>query len=215
MRDPAYIAAWSASLADHVRAAEAQPATEASRSTLTTTRRSTKSTPPPGVEVMRSSAPALAALRTLPQSSLLLLLTPVLPASSYLTTSEPTSPKSKADPFESLGRELAVHHSRLRHVPYLPSQGLGTVHRGFLQEADAVIVTICIPDDTSSLVQQLAIAREIAGLAHGPAVLVIFGETDAVNDARVLDAYANVIRAERRDKRAFEAVAKALFEARK
>nr|OQO16643.1 hypothetical protein B0A51_15365 [Rachicladosporium sp. CCFEE 5018] len=164
---------------------------------------------------MRSSAPALDALRTLPRSSLLLLLTPVLPASSYLTTSEPATPKARADPFESLGRELAIHHSKLRHVPYLPNQGLSTVHRGFLQEADAVIVTICAPDDTVNLARQLAVAREIASLAHGPAVLVIFGETDAVDEMRILDAYANVIRAERLDKRAFEAVAKTLFEARK
>ncbi|OQN98649.1 hypothetical protein B0A48_15315 [Cryoendolithus antarcticus] len=215
MRDPAYIAAWSASLAQHVRAAEAQPTTEASRSTLTTTRRSTKSTPSPGVEVMRSSAPALAALRTLPQSSLLLLLTPVLPTDIDDVKPGLSRSKTAIDPFEPLGRELATHHPRIRHVPFLPNAGLSTVHRGFLQEADAVILVISTSDDTSSLLQQQTIAGEMASLAHGSAILVLFGDAVGIKDARVLDAYANVIRAGQLDKRTFETIARTLFETRK
>ncbi|KAK6428504.1 hypothetical protein LTR95_015351 [Oleoguttula sp. CCFEE 5521] len=164
---------------------------------------------------MRSSAPVLAALQTIPKSSLLLLLTPVLPTPGQSKSSGDPLSKTKADPFEPLGRELATHHSRIRHVPYLPNQGLSTVHRGFLQEANAVIVAICTSDDMASLDRQMAIAREIANLSHVPAVLVVFGDAEAIEDVRVLDAYSNVIRAGEVEKRMFEAISRTLFEARK
>ncbi|KAF2083886.1 hypothetical protein K490DRAFT_69368 [Saccharata proteae CBS 121410] len=44
------------------------------------------------------------------------------------------------DPFEHLGRALAKHHSRVRHVPYVPSIGMTKTHLAFLHHAAAIVV---------------------------------------------------------------------------
>ncbi|KAF2491889.1 hypothetical protein BU16DRAFT_585060 [Lophium mytilinum] len=74
-------------------------------------------------------------LRALHPSSFLVLFTPVVP---------PPSPSASpnTDPFEPLGRALAQHHARIRHVPYVPSVGMTDTHLAFLRHAGAVVVVV-------------------------------------------------------------------------
>ena len=73
----------------------------------------------------------------LPESSILLLLTPTVPSKGRHQDS-PTS-----DPFEPLGKAISRSHSRTRHVPYTLSAGLTSTHIVFLQRAVAVVLVLC------------------------------------------------------------------------
>jgi len=74
----------------------------------------------------------------IPSTANVLLLTPYLhqPLSN-------TPPTLAMDPFEPFGRELTEHHSRIRHVPYVPKRGMIDMHRSLMREAGGVIVVMC------------------------------------------------------------------------
>lgn len=106
---------------------------------------------------LRRDAQTLAAIRSLPRTANLVLFAPVAPPEDL---EEPLSPaeggavqdlrlgKSRADadapmdPFEPLGRALSRHHSRIRHVPYVPSVGMTGTHQAFLEHAAAVVLVV-------------------------------------------------------------------------
>jgi len=106
---------------------------------------------------MRSSPQSLTALQSLPPTSLVLLLTPVITPASLDKSATNT------DPFESLGHELSKQHRRLRHVPYVPRVGMTDTHTAFIEQAAAVIVVICEPNDSDpqSLEQQQYFADDV------------------------------------------------------
>ena len=61
--------------------------------------------------VLRDSTNWLSDIRSLRETDVIILLTPVVsPVSQH--------PESTSDPFEPLGRSLASRHARIRHVPY-------------------------------------------------------------------------------------------------
>ncbi|KAK8002480.1 ribosomal protein S14p/S29e [Apiospora arundinis] len=49
---------------------------------------------------------------------------------------------SGIDPFESLGRALALRHPRIRHVPYTPRDGITEYHVAHIHRAKAIIFVI-------------------------------------------------------------------------
>ncbi|MCJ1227082.1 hypothetical protein MMC12_003737 [Toensbergia leucococca] len=80
-------------------------------------------------------------LLLLPQSSILLLLTPTLPSNTPLPS----------DPFEPLGLALSQIHSRIRHVPYTLTSTLTPIHVAFLQRCAAVVFVLC--NTSSALIE--------------------------------------------------------------
>ncbi|KAK0352018.1 hypothetical protein LTR91_021803 [Friedmanniomyces endolithicus] len=110
-----------------------------------------------------SSHRSLAKLRDLDPTAILLLFTPVMVPAGYLKDQQrasdedaqvdskaPVSTASRAallttDPFEMLGIALSKQHSRVRHVPYVPSVGFTDTHDHFLEKAHAVLVVSCEP----------------------------------------------------------------------
>ncbi|KAL1648756.1 hypothetical protein SLS58_001935 [Diplodia intermedia] len=113
-------------------------------------------TPP---KFLRRDARTLPAIRSLPSSGNLVLFTPVVPPEPDPTPSfgdeggavhpPPYSKNADApvDPFEPLGRAMSRHHSRVRHVPYVPSVGMTATHRTFLQHASAIVMVVVCKDD--------------------------------------------------------------------
>ena len=76
--------------------------------------------------------PTVSPLLSVPDSSVILLLTPTVPQ---------LSPRSQtSDPFEPLGRTLSRLHPRIRHVPYSLSVGLTSTHVAFLRRTNAVVM---------------------------------------------------------------------------
>lgn len=168
-------------------------------------------------EVMRLSSRSIGSLRSLPPTSLVLLLTPVL-APAYLDHSPLDS--NTTDPFEAFGRELSKHHHRLRHVPYLPGIGMTDTHVAFIEQAAAVVVVICEPEDSDeqsiSIADQQSFADEVLarredlkdGDKETPFVLVRFEDTEP---EYVDDKYSNVLRAPAFTKQASAKAARLLF----
>ncbi|KAJ8064344.1 hypothetical protein OCU04_006688 [Sclerotinia nivalis] len=65
--------------------------------------------------ILRDSADFLTRIRSLVESDVLVLLTPiVVPVSRDATDT--------SDPFECFGRALAKRHARVRHIPYTQRQ---------------------------------------------------------------------------------------------
>lgn len=168
-------------------------------------------------EVMRLSSRNLGSLRSLPPTSLVLLFTPVL-APAHLDHS--TLDSNTTDPFEAFGRELSKHHHRLRHVPYLPQIGMTDTHIAFIEQAAAVVVVVCEPEDSDDMERSIERQRSFANdvlarredLADGneetPFVLVRF---EALETEYVDDEYSNVLRAPALTKQASAKAARLLF----
>ncbi|GAB7327241.1 hypothetical protein MBLNU13_g11136t1 [Cladosporium sp. NU13] len=168
-------------------------------------------------EVMRLSTSSLGSLRSLPPTSLVLLLTPVL-APAHLDHS--TLDSNTTDPFEAFGRELSKHHHRLRHVPYLPRIGMTDTHSAFIEQAAAVVVVICEPEDSDeqsiSITTQQYFADAVLARREDlknddeqtPFVLVRFENTES---EYIGDEYSNVLRAPAFTKQACTMAARLLF----
>lgn len=113
----------------------------------------------------QASTNSLTKLQDLPSTATLLLLTPAIipvghqiesPAASNATAADsdekipaPAAKSTQSDPFETLGRTIATHHPRLRHVPFVAPVGLTKTHAVFLSHADAVLVITAAPACTS------------------------------------------------------------------
>ena len=166
-------------------------------------------------EVMRLSSRSLGSLRSLPPSSLVLLLTPVLSPAHVAHSSSDTN---TTDPLEAFGRELSKHHHRLRHVPYLPRVGMTATHMAFLEQAAAVVVVICEPEDAAeqSIEDQQSFASEVLARRQDladddeetPFVLVRF---EQMGSEFIDDEYNNVLRAPALTKQASAKAAQLLF----
>ncbi len=88
----------------------------------------------------RATIETLDAFRTMTSTDVLVLFTPLVPPPS-------DSPKTgePIDPFEALGRAMAEHHGRVRHVPFIPETGMTDTHKTFLLRASAVVIALCEP----------------------------------------------------------------------
>ena len=94
-------------------------------------------------------------LSNLKDGDLILLLTPgIVPEASPLDSDPEGQP---SDPFEPLGKALAKHHPWVRHVPYLPRNGITGTHVVHIRLAAAVIFVISGPPRHGQL-SQVALA---------------------------------------------------------
>lgn len=186
MRDRGFSGSWSNTLTLRIRYQEIQPPSIVGDLDFD----SVLHQPPSSdrsldeCRMMRFSSSSLASLRSLPSTSLLVLLTPVLNPAGV---EKGIDKSSSTDPFESFGRELSKLHQRLRHVPYVPKVGLTETHVAFIKHASAVVVVICEPTSeiSESLDHQQAFANEVIAardVYHGrvkvPYVLVRFEAGD-------------------------------------
>lgn len=174
-----------------------------------------KNRQPVHCKVMQFSSRNLTSLRSLPSSSLVLLLTPVL-APAHADKSEAAA--TATDPFESFGRELSSLHRRLRHVPYVPKIGMTDTHVAFIEQAAAVIVVVCetADSDDEALELQQSFANDVLAQqkddddAEVPFVFVRFDHSaDDFDD----DNYKNVLHANVLSKQASVKAAQLLFKA--
>ncbi|KAH8881536.1 hypothetical protein GQ53DRAFT_667793 [Thozetella sp. PMI_491] len=96
----------------------------------------------PGPVVIQDTQSCLPLSKGLSKNDLILLLTPAVaarPQNDYGPNGAPI------DPFEPLGRALARHHDRIRHVPYLPRNGITQTHAVHIKLAANIIFVISGP----------------------------------------------------------------------
>ena len=93
----------------------------------------------PGAVLIRDDQSCIPLTKILSGEDLLYVLTPAaVPA-------QPASPPPSGDPFEVFGRALVRHHNRVRHVPYIPRDGITDYHRTHINFAKVVIFVISGP----------------------------------------------------------------------
>lgn len=119
-----------------------------------------------GTTVIHQSQPCLPLSRLLKDGDIVLLLTPAV-APDAANRNGPLM-----DPFEPLGKALASHHPWIRHVPYLPRNGITGTHVVHIRLATAVIFVISGPPrhGQPSQVAMAEITRTICD--HRPQIIV-------------------------------------------
>ncbi|KAL2257627.1 hypothetical protein VTK26DRAFT_9379 [Humicola hyalothermophila] len=95
------------------------------------------------VEVIQDSQFCLPLSNSLKDGDLILLLTPGIPPGVSPLNSGPKQPPS--DPFEPLGKALANYHPWVRHVPYVPRNGITGTHVVHIRLAAVVVFVISGP----------------------------------------------------------------------
>ncbi|KAK3308085.1 uncharacterized protein B0T15DRAFT_96941 [Chaetomium strumarium] len=97
----------------------------------------------PGSISIQDSQSCIPLSRLLNDGDIILLLTPaVIPEVSPLNR-DPNHPSS--DPFEPLGKALARYHPWVRHVPYMPRNGITGTHVVHIRLAAAVVFVVSGP----------------------------------------------------------------------
>ena len=91
-----------------------------------------------GNAVVYQSQPHIPLSENLKEKDLVLLLTPAV-------APDPSSASSPMDPFEPLGQAMAKYHPWIRHVPYLPRNGITGTHVVHIRPAAAVVFVISGP----------------------------------------------------------------------
>lgn len=91
-----------------------------------------------GNAVIYQSQPHIPLSELLKEKDLVLLLTPAV-------APDPSSATPHMDPFEPLGQAMAKFHPWIRHVPYLPRNGITGTHVVHLRPAAAVVFVISGP----------------------------------------------------------------------
>jgi len=100
----------------------------------------------------------------LKEGDIIVLLTPAI---------APTSPTtSQGDPFEPLGRALANYHPWVRHIPYLPRNGITATHAHHIRLATVVVFVISGPSSHGQL-SQLALAEITRSVCENRPQIVI------------------------------------------
>ncbi|KAK4240493.1 hypothetical protein C8A03DRAFT_13188 [Achaetomium macrosporum] len=108
--------------------------------------------------------------RLLKDGDIILLLTPgIIPEVSPMNRN-PSSPPS--DPFEPLGKALARHHPWVRHVPYMPRNGITGTHVVHIRLAAAVVFVVSGPPrhGQPSQIALAEITRELCD--HRPQIIL-------------------------------------------
>ncbi|KAL2268655.1 hypothetical protein VTJ83DRAFT_3501 [Remersonia thermophila] len=97
----------------------------------------------PAVTLIQDAQSLMPLSSHLKDEDAILLLTPALVPHVSPLNQDPHAPTS--DPFEPLGRALAKHHPRVRHVPYVPRNGITETHVVHIRLAAAVVFVISGP----------------------------------------------------------------------
>ncbi|ROT43226.1 hypothetical protein SODALDRAFT_34033 [Sodiomyces alkalinus F11] len=96
--------------------------------------------------------------RLLSPDDLIILLTPVVVPSAH-------QPAESRDPFEPLGRAIALHHPLVRHVPYTKRGGITGTHAAFIKRGKVIVFVISGPpgDNEPSQADYAEIAASVGG----------------------------------------------------
>jgi GNAT superfamily N-acetyltransferase len=123
-----------------------------------------------GVATIQDSQSCIPLSDQLKDGDIILLLTPgVVPEVSPLNR-HPDNPPS--DPFEPLGKALAKHHPWVRHVPYLPRNGITGTHVVHIRLAAAVVFVVSGPP-CHGQPSQVALAEITRALCeHRPQIIL-------------------------------------------
>ncbi|CZT18816.1 uncharacterized protein RCC_04660 [Ramularia collo-cygni] len=203
MRDP-NLPVYQPSSILALRLQLAEVSLQANRNTSSSSSSSTTASSRP----KKSPSQTMATLQNLSKTSTVVLFTPVLTPSTSSSTKKSTSSSTSSslspsiDPFETLGRSLASHHPRIRHVPYIPSVGFTSTHSAFLHEASAIIIVLCEAshNKSTSLGQQLSFAEAAlsATTCSGgdilPPILVQCGSGFGEVEGRIIREFEIVIK---------------------
>ncbi|KAL2354307.1 hypothetical protein BJ546DRAFT_844393 [Cryomyces antarcticus] len=157
--------------------------------------------------VVRSSRETLRRLRNLSDTSLLVLLSPIVPIhpDTFGSKLSEENKEQMMDPFECLGKALSEYHHRVRHAPYLPRIGITPAHVAFLRRACAVIIVVCEPPVTPSPLSngniplQTEVVKSVARVLNAgsavPLTIVYCGRTDA-SKLEAFKSYDNIVQSE-------------------
>ncbi|RFU23692.1 hypothetical protein B7463_g12648, partial [Scytalidium lignicola] len=85
------------------------------------------------VTLIRDSTNWLLNFRNLRETDVIILLTPVAVPISQ-------DPADTGDPFEPLGRAIALRHSRVRHIPYTHRNGITSTHVAFIKRGAVIVL---------------------------------------------------------------------------
>jgi GNAT superfamily N-acetyltransferase len=123
-----------------------------------------------GVTVVQDSLSQLPISKQLKDGDIILLLTPGIAPEVSPLNYDVTKPPS--DPFEPLGKALAKRHPWVRHVPYLPRNGITGTHVVHIRLASTVIFVISGPPrhGQRSQVSLAEITRSVC--EHRPQIIV-------------------------------------------
>ncbi|KAI9646771.1 hypothetical protein NHQ30_004770 [Ciborinia camelliae] len=124
--------------------------------------------------LLRDSADYLTKIRSLRESDVLVLLTPVVvPVSQDVTDT--------SDPFECLGRSLAKRHAKVRHIPYTQRNGITSTHLGFIKRSHVII--LCFVDRPQHQLQ-LELAEIIFAVSDPkPCLIMVCGDQTNMQDS--------------------------------
>ncbi|APA08263.1 hypothetical protein sscle_03g030330 [Sclerotinia sclerotiorum 1980 UF-70] len=123
--------------------------------------------------ILRDSANFLTRIRSLDESDVLVLLTPiVVPVSRDVTDT--------SDPFECLGRALARRHAKVRHIPYTKRYGITSTHLGFIKRSHVII--LCFVKQPQHRLQLENAEVLFAVSDHKPCIIMVCGDQTNLQD---------------------------------
>ncbi|KAK3377997.1 hypothetical protein B0H63DRAFT_397624 [Podospora didyma] len=160
-----------------------------------------------GTAVIQDSQSCLPLSKILKDGDVVLLLTPGIAPDAAITGSSPQD--SSTDPFEPLGQALARHHPWVRHVPYLPRNGISGTHVVHIRLATTVVFVISGPPRHGQR-SQVALAEITRAVCeHRPQIIVACCN---MNDLGPLESsFPTIIQIPNHSPAALEAAASVLF----
>ncbi|KAB8299759.1 hypothetical protein EYC80_000012 [Monilinia laxa] len=124
--------------------------------------------------ILRDSVDSLTKIRSLRESDVLVLLTPVVvPVSRDVTDT--------SDPFECFGRSLAKRHAKVRHIPYTQRNGITSTHLGFIKRSHIII--LCFVDRPGHQLQLEFAEILFAVRDHKPCIIMVCGDGTNMQDS--------------------------------
>ena len=156
--------------------------------------------------VIQDTQSSLPLSKGLGEGDLILLLTPAVASRS---NEGPGASGLPSDPFEPLGRAIAKHHAWVRHVPYVPRNGITGTHSVHIKLATNVIFVISGPP-IKGQVSQVELAEVVrAILEHRPQIIIACCN---VRDLAPLEtSFATIIQIPDYSPAELQAAAEALF----
>ncbi|KAL2024962.1 hypothetical protein VTK56DRAFT_3661 [Thermocarpiscus australiensis] len=118
----------------------------------------------------KTKPPALSDM--LNDGDIIVLLTPAIEPEASPLNQDPNNPTT--DPFEPLGKALAGYHPWVRHVPYVPQNGITSTHETHIALAAAVVFVISGPPRYGQP-SQVDLAERVRALCKGrPQAILTF-----------------------------------------
>jgi ribosomal protein S18 acetylase RimI-like enzyme len=153
--------------------------------------------------IVRDTNACIPISKRISESDIIVLLTPV-------TTPLASTPSGSCDPFEILGRSLALRHPLIRHVPYTRQNGITGTHVAFIRRAKIVIFVIS-GDPNPNEPAQTAYADMARVISEQRVYVVVACSASVSRDLLENGSFAAVIRSSGYSNPELEAVASILF----